>query len=224
MIEIVSATRLSESEFLTKSALGQSLKRLAFDRRLSVRLVVSNTRGLPDIFNNRILAPDSGELLIFVHDDVWIDDCFLADRVIEGLRNYDVIGVTGNKRRVPGQPAWAFVDSNPTWDDLTNLSGAIAHGDHPCGTLSWYGPTPSDCEVLDGVFLAARRSSLVANRVLFDPQFDFHFYDLDFCRSARQRGLRLGTWPICLTHQSGGAFGSERWREKYLTYIAKWGD
>jgi GT2 family glycosyltransferase len=83
---------------------------------------------------------------------------------------------------------------------------------------------PADCELLDGVFLAARKSALLGNEVLFDSRFDFHFYDLDFCRSARQRGLRLGTWPICLTHQSKGAFDSERWIEKYHAYIAKWGD
>jgi hypothetical protein len=47
---------------------------------------------------------------------------------------------------------------------------------------------------------------------------------MDFCRSARAKGLRLGTWPICVTHQSGGAFGSEAWREKFDKYLAKWND
>jgi GT2 family glycosyltransferase len=83
---------------------------------------------------------------------------------------------------------------------------------------------PADCELLDGVFLAARKSALTAKGVLFDPRFDFHFYDMDFCRSARQRGLRLGTWPIGLTHQSGGAFGTEKWNDKYQAYLKKWGD
>ena len=224
MIELVSATRLAEKDFRTRSALGQSLHRLEFDRRLSAHLTFSNGRGLPDVFNTRILAPDSEELLIFIHDDVWIDDFFLADRVIEGLRAYDVIGVAGNKRRVPGQPSWAFVDTRFDWDDLANLSGAIAHAPHPFGTVSHYGPSPCDCELLDGAFIAARRSALIERGVLFDPQFDFHFYDLDFCRSARQKGLRLGTWPICVTHQSGGAFRAEQWRGKYQTYLAKWRD
>lgn len=183
-----------------------------------------NHRGLPDIFNARILAPDSHDLLVFVHDDVWITDFFLADRVAEGLDRYDVIGVAGNRRRVPYQPAWAFTDNRFTWDDRGNLSGSVAHGTNPFGPISFFGAAPADCEMLDGVFLAARKSLLRANGVLFDPCFDFHFYDMDFCRSARQKGLRLGTWPICLTHQSGGAFGSEKWIEKYRAYLAKWGD
>lgn len=67
-----------------------------------------------------------------------------------------------------------------------------------------------------------KKSTLADNKVLFDPRFDFHFYDMDFCRSARTKGLRLGTWPICITHQSGGAFGSQRWIEKYRLYLEKW--
>jgi GT2 family glycosyltransferase len=225
MIEIISATRLPEDEFWKKSALGVSLRRLASDARLRGQVAFSNQYGLPGIFNARILAADSPELLVFVHDDVWIDDYFLADRVIEGLETYDVIGVAGNRRRLPHQPAWGWVaaDSRFTWDDKAKLSGCIAHGSGPFGTVSFFGAAPADCELLDGVFLAARKSALKAGGVLFDPAFEFHFYDLDFCRSARQRGLRLGTWPICLTHQSAGAFRTEKWLEKYEDYIDKWG-
>lgn len=222
MIEIVSATRKSEEEFSKKAALGISLQRLAEDTRLVARVAFENRRGLPEVFNERILSSDDNEILIFVHDDVWIDDYFLADRVIDGLKTYDVIGVAGNRRRVQGQPAWAFIDDKFTWDDKSNLSGRIAHGAYPFGGISMFGATPADCELLDGVFLAARKSTLKSSGVLFDAPFDFHFYDMDFCRSAREKGLRLGTWPICLTHQSGGTFGSQAWVEKYRMYRGKW--
>lgn len=223
MIDIVSATRLPEADFWDKSPLAASLRRLGHDDRWIPHLAFSNRRGLPEIYNARIAAPDAGEILVFAHDDIWIEDYFLLDRVIEGLRHYDVIGIAGNRRRVKGQPAWAFVDAN-VWDDPANLSGAVAHGEQPFGPVSFYGAAPAECELLDGVFLAARTAALRDKQVRFDPRFDFHFYDLDFCRSARQRGLRLGTWPICLTHQSGGAFGSPQWTEKYYAYLNKWGD
>jgi len=224
MIEIVSATRLSASEFAAKSALGLSLQRLGFDSRLKASLAFANRIGLPAIYNSRIAAPGGPDVVVFIHDDVWIDDHFFADRVLDGLRNFDMIGVAGNRRRVLGQPAWAFVDPDLTWDEPANLSGAVAHGAQPFGAVSHFGPLPAACELLDGVLLAARKSLLVARNVLFDPRFDFHFYDLDFCRTARQAGLRLGTWPISITHQSGGGFGGERWRELYRAYLAKWGD
>lgn len=222
MIEIISATRLEEGEFWDRAALGISLRRLAHDTRLVARVTFSNQRSLPDIFNARISALDSFDLLVFMHDDVWIEDSFLADRVVEGLRTYDVIGVVGNRRRVRYQPAWCVSDTKFTWDDKANLSGSIAHGAQAFAPVSFYGAVPADCELLDGVFLAARKSALLHNGVLFDPRFEFHFYDMDFCRSARQRGLRLGTWPICLTHQSGGSYGTQKWREKYRLYIEKW--
>jgi GT2 family glycosyltransferase len=222
MIDIISATRMSETDFWNESALGRSLQRLGRDSRLVPRISFVNQRGLPEIYNERITAADGNDVLVFIHDDVWIDDIFFGDRVIEGLRTYDVIGVAGNRRIVARQPSWLFMDKNLTWDDRANLSGAVAHGKTPCGPITLFGTVPADCELLDGVFLAAKKSALTASGALFDPRFSFHFYDLDFCRTARRCGLRLGTWPICLTHQSGGAFGSAPWVEKYYAYIAKW--
>ena len=221
MIEIVSATRLSEDKFHKESALGLSLQRLSHDSRLVSHIAYNNNRGLPDVFNERILSRDDHDILIFIHDDVWITDYFIADRVIDGLGTYDVLGVAGNRRRIQNQKYWLYIGDE--WDSRDNLSGSIANGKYPFGGITVFGDTPADCELMDGVFLAARKSTLMANEVLFDPRFDFHFYDLDFCRSATARGLRLGTWPICLTHQSGGAFDTPAWFEKCNEYIKKWG-
>lgn len=223
MIEIVAATRESETQFWNQSALGISLRRLNDERNLAPYIAFANARGLPLVFNGRITAPRGEETLLFVHDDVWIDDFFLVERLAGALERFDVVGVAGNRRRVPGQPGWAFKDGKFTRDDDENLSGAVAHGPQPFGTVVRYGRVPADCEVLDGLFLAAKRSVLRANGLLFDARFDFNFYDLDFCRSARSKGLRVGTWPICLTHQSSGAAKAERWAENYRRYVEKWG-
>jgi GT2 family glycosyltransferase len=161
---------------------------------------------------------------VFIHDDVWLDDYYLGDRVIGGLDAFDIIGVAGNRRRLPKQPGWSITDTRLTWEDRSNVSGAVAHGPGPFGAISHFGAVPAQCEILDGVLLAARRSKLVQHAIVFDTRFGFHFYDLDFCRAARKSGLRLGTWPICITHQSKGAFGTDEWHEAYRVYIAKWGD
>ena len=63
---------------------------------------------------------------------------------------------------------------------------------------------------------------LLASGVRFDPVFDFHLYDLDFSRSAIGRGLKLGTWPLSVTHRSPGGFGDERWRTNADRYLDKW--
>ncbi len=222
MIEIVSATRLPESSFWKEAPLGMSLIRLGFDTRLKHYIAFNNQRGLPELYNSRILSPESPEVLIFMHDDVWIDDFFLVDHVMQGLKVYDIIGVAGNKRLVSMHPSWAFVDDKFTWDKKNNLSGAVAHGSLPFGPVSYYGKVPADCELLDGVFLAVWKSKLNTSEIYFDTTFDFHFYDLDFCRTARTKGLRIGTWHVSITHSSEGSFGSAGWVAKKDAYRRKW--
>ena len=110
------------------------------------------------------------------------------------------------------------------WDVRENLSGAVAHGTAPFGRVTNYGPVPAQCELLDGVLLAARRDTLRSRGVRFDARFDFHFYDLDFCRSARAAGLVLGTGAVALTHRSQDAFGSADWQRNYEIYLEKWSE
>jgi Glycosyltransferase like family len=230
VVEVISATRHDEQAFWARSALGQSLRRLRFDERITHSIAFENKAGLSEIYNRQIRASKADNILLFVHDDVWINDFFLAERLLKGLETFDVIGVAGNKRRVPRQPAWIFggFDANGqfAFDDPRNFSGAVAHGDATSGEVSNYGEVPAACELLDGVLLAARRTTLLNARVLFDPDFRFHFYDMDFCRTARRQKLRLGTWKIAITHQSEGdgpgGNGSVEWRTAYATYLSKW--
>jgi hypothetical protein len=221
-IEIVSATRLSQEQFWNRSALGQSLRRIAFDPRVRVSIAFNNMRGLPEIYNARLRARDAAEIVVFIHDDVWIDDFFFCDRIADALSVFDVVGVAGNKRLPPSHVAWCFLDLNLTWDDKHHLSGCIAQGANPFGQVSYFGASSQPCELLDGVMMALRRERLRETNVLFDEQFDFHFYDLDFCRTARANDLSIGTWPIALTHQSGGNFGSDAWQRSYRNYCEKW--
>jgi GT2 family glycosyltransferase len=204
--------------------LGRSIQRLSTSIHLSLAIAFENSRGLPELYNQRIDAIGGRDVMVFVHDDVWIEDAYFAEHVGEGLAAFDVIGVVGNRRRLPGQPSWFFVDDALRRDDPAHFSGRIGHGDSPAGPLSHFGSVPAACELLDGVMLAARRSTLRARGVRFDPRFQFHFYDMDFCRSARAAGLRLGTWPISLTHRSTGATGSPDWRRALADYRAKWND
>lgn len=226
MIKIVAATAKSKEKFFSTAPLGISLRRLAEDKRIEGRICCGNTgaarEGLPAIFNRQIESAEADSILVFTHDDVWLDDCFLADRLIDALERFDIVGVAGNLRVLPHQPAWAFVDREFTWDDPSQLSGAVAHSKNPFGPISFYGPAPAPCELLDGVFLAVKASVLGSSKLQFDERFRFHFYDLDFCREARRLGLRLGTWPIALTHASGGRFGSREWNAERRVYFEKW--
>jgi hypothetical protein len=222
---IVAATRAAADTFEKSTLLGRSIRRMSFDERLEVRVAVDNRAGLPAVYNKEICAENREKILLFVHDDVWLDDCFVFERLTEGLGKFDIVGVAGNTRRVPRQPSWSFVTEQPfTWDERSRLSGVVAHGDGPGGDPRRYGAPGQRCALLDGVFLAAHCGTLLDANVRFDDRFAFDFYDVDFCRSAEAAGLRMGTWPIAITHGSGGKFGSPAWRAGLQAYREKWGD
>ena len=86
---VVSATRLSQEAFWKGSALGQSLLRLGADT--SPLIAFDNSQGLPSIYNYAIDAAPEGSTLVFVHDDVWLDDFHFAVRIAEGLDRFDAI-------------------------------------------------------------------------------------------------------------------------------------
>jgi len=220
-VVLISATRASQAEFAQTTWLGASLQRLVFDPRIRAQVAFGNKAGLPLVYNAGLATCQDDDIAVFLHDDVRLDDFHLADRLAEALQRYDIVGVAGNRRRQPGQPGWGFVNAQGQWDEAQYLAGCVAHGE--IGRVTRFGPSPADCELLDGLLLAAHVGRLRAAGVRFDTRFNFHLYDLDFCRAARAAGLRLGIWPLVLTHQSGGSFGTA-WRAALPLYFDKWGD
>ncbi len=222
-VVFICATRAAPQDFGSQTLLGQSLQLLTFDARIRAQVAFQNQAGLPLVYNAGLANCQPTDIAVFVHDDVRFDDFHVADRLIEAAQRFDVIGVVGNRRRLPHQPGWGFVNPEGQWDDPAQLSGSVAHlaagGE---AKVTRFGDAPADCELLDGLLLAARVDRLRETGVAFDPRFRFHLYDLDFCRSARAAGLRLGTWPLAVTHGSGGNFGAS-WRDGLPIYFDKWG-
>lgn len=220
------ATRVDRKSFETETALGKSLapfRKLPF---IQIRLSASNKSGLPAIYNKAIdESKDDPSILLFVHDDVYICDFFWFNQIINGLSRFDIIGLAGNKRRVSKQPSWAFIDNKFTWDSSENLSGLVGHGTGiPDYKLSIFGQPCQEVKLLDGLFIACYSKTLLSNNIRFDECFDFHFYDLDFCRQAEKKGLKMGTWSVSVVHESDGAFGNYAWKKGYSRYLKKWVD
>jgi hypothetical protein len=222
MLRIVVGTRYDQLRFQRYTLLGRSLGRLLIRMDVSVSVSDSNSRGLPEIFNEAVKSCENSDIVVFTHDDVWIDDYFLPERLQDALTRFAVVGVAGNRRRIPGQPTWAFIDTKQTWDDPQYLSGTVIHLNGPKETPSRYGDTPSPVKLLDGIFLATKVGTLRDKGISFDTRFGFHFYDLDFCRSCEAAGLAMGTWPIALTHASRGNFMTAEWAKAYEIYLDKW--
>jgi GT2 family glycosyltransferase len=220
----VCATREPAADFAAKTALGRSLAPYLSSPLVEVRLFAENRVGLPQLYNQAIReAAARPAVLIFIHDDVHLCDFFWAMHVLAGLRSFDVIGLAGSKHRAPRQPSWYYIDERFTPEAPENMSGIVAHGNgFPPANVSCYGAPRQQVKLLDGLFLAVQSQTLLANRLEFDERFDFHFYDMDFCRQAEARNLRLGTWTISVVHESGGNLGSPEWRSGYARYLEKW--
>jgi len=222
-IRLVCATRESRDSFLAKTALGKSWA-LYSSLPIELRLFERNTIGLPQLYNQAINeSRNSPAILVFIHDDVYLPDFYWTSRIAKGLQQFKIIGLAGNKRRVPRQPSWAFIDESFTWDSAENLSGIVGQGNgFPGCTLSVFGAPTGEVKLLDGLLLAVHSQTLIDNQIYFDERFGFDFYDLDFCRQAETKGLTMGTYPISVIHESGGALGLPAWRDAYAKYIDKW--
>jgi hypothetical protein len=225
-IRFVVATRTSRDEFFAHTALGRSLAiyGVGSNPQIELRLFERNSLGLPVRYNQALVeAASDPAVLAFSHDDVHLCDFFWAAQVVHALARFEIVGLAGNKRRVPRQPAWPFVDENFTWDRPDNLSGVVGHGTgFPCTHLSAYGAPCQPVKLLDGLLLFARSQVLLDKDLRFDERFDFHFYDMDFCRQAEVKNVTMGTWSLSVVHESGGDFGSPGWRDSYGKYLDKW--
>lgn len=229
---IVTATRESGERFFTHTALGKSITQLrAQGVKLQVHAATNNRKPIGEVYNGRVQEQWANHIIVFVHDDVRFDDQYLAHRLHDALARYDVVGVAGNRRRYAGQPAWhrpRFLSQGGPKDDLmgsvSHDTRHLAHAHKRMQVLSRFGESTGAAQLLDGVFIAARGRTLLDSGVRFDAALGFHFYDLDFCRAATQAGLRLGVWPIAMTHFSIGGYDSDAWTAAYKQYLAKWGE
>jgi hypothetical protein len=224
-IRVICATRADREGFFSTTALGKSLS-LHRPAGVEVRLFPRNEQGLPAVYNTAIAeSARESAVLLFVHDDVHLCDFHWPARLREAFGAFDVVGLAGNRRRLPRQPGWGITDEKFTKDKRANLSGTVAHGPgFPPLSVDEFGPSCQKVLLLDGLFIAVRSDALQARSLRFDERFDFHFYDLDFCRQAERAGLTMGTWPISVVHESPGGFMSDGWRQGYDRYVEKWGD
>ena len=222
LFQLVSATLLEAAAFWSDTLLGRSLGQPQH-RQLVARISFANRQSLAVAYNAAIEAAPAKAVLVFCHDDLDLGPEPLAPQLEAALLRFDLVGVAGNQRHQSGQLAWWLDPRSGGWDHPF-LSGALHHGAPGAAQLAVYGPVPMPVQSLDGVFLAARADTLWRSGLRFDPRFGFHYYGLDFCRSARRAGLSLGTWPLALLHASGGDFSGPAWSEQQRTYLRKWGE
>lgn len=197
-----------------------------FDLRndvVTVRSAVeySNTRGLPDVYNQHAEGATE-DFLIFIHDDVIINDIEIFRKILKYSDRFDLMGVAGTSSlNMFGEGALSWMCSLNKNHLTCNVTHPMKDSPDTYTLGTNYGIAPRRAIALDGLMLIASRKAYTS--IKFDPLFKFDFYDMDYCLSAHEKGLELGVIPVPVTHLSGG-YGilKPQYAETQKIFIEKW--
>ena len=112
---------MNREDFKGQAPLHKTLNKLRGKSSLFYQIIIYNNRsGLGEIYN-RYLGNKKyfNDILLFVHDDVLIEDIFLSEKLNEAIRRFDVVGIAGGLTPNKGALRW--------FDPWENLTGAVGH-------------------------------------------------------------------------------------------------
>jgi hypothetical protein len=180
-----------------------------------------NTDGMPTVYNRKLKEyADSGvEFLVCVHDDVYIDDLKLYEKLVQGTKlGYNIIGLAGGLNPRLKDPA--------LWHIMTERNQQRGEVAHPAGNnnqtmTTAFGPTPSRVAIIDGLFIALHLPTVLQTNWKFNENYKFHHYDISSSIDANRAKLRIGVYPIHVIHSSPGLLSihDKEWaksNEKFL--------
>ncbi|NBO36298.1 hypothetical protein EBU91_01995, partial [bacterium] len=206
--KIVVATPLSKEKFEAESKIFISLERLKIN--CEVEVIYNNKTELTKVYNSFINQENKDKKLVFAHDDLLIEDLFFFEKLEDAFTMYDIVGLAGSKSCNLSSPA-------PAWHLMCERNQLVGEVSHSSGNTFWttvFGPTPSRALILDGLFLAVKVDKLLETNTKFDEDFGFHHYDITFCLIANKNKLKMGVYPIKVTHYGlGNSMLSEEWKE-----------
>jgi hypothetical protein len=163
----------------------------------------SNKEGLSknyNVFLNENI--DKFDYIVFLHDDVYVDDFNIGNKLIEAHKEYDIVGLAGGVNPSISKPAlWHLMCGGFG----PNLRGTVFHYANDKQLFATnFGVTPSRVTILDGLFLSVSTDSVSRSEWKFNEDYNFHHYDIASCIDANQKKLKLGVYPIWVFHKSPG--------------------
>jgi GT2 family glycosyltransferase len=180
------------------------------------------TTGICAAYNSGVKTT-TGEIVVFVHDDVFFLEPGWGDVLIRKFAAdplLGLVGVAGTQYLYRNSASWARAGQ-------PFLRGRIVNEFHDTGEffLTAFSWDKRDAPVVavDGLFFAVRRT--LFDRIRFDEAtFDhYHFYDLDLCMQIRAAGFhQIVTWDIFVKHLSAGT-ADDLWREYGKRFLLKYG-
>ena len=180
----------------------QSLAGLDCDVKLEI--VFDNEQSLSVVYNKYIdeKYKKKHDIILFVHDDVYIDDLKLKGKLYGAIKQFDIIGLAGTLYpRIEAPVLWHRMADRKHWRGIVNHPH---DGDVNVIQSTGFGPTPSRVAIIDGLFMAVNLKRALETGWKFNESFSFHHYDISSCLDANMKFLKIGVVPINVIHQSPG--------------------
>lgn len=214
---VITCTKSKSPEDFKQKPIYNSLEKLhklypasEFD----VRIVCNNSDGLSKNYNNFINNQEyQNKILLFVHDDVELNDLFL----VEKLNNspYTVTGLAGSKTLDLSSDKLAWHLST-TRD---NMVGEVMHKKENHTWTTVFGPSFSRSLIIDGLFIAINVEKLLKSNARFNEKFLFHHYDIAFCLECYKNKIDIGVIPVNVIHHGlGDSMISQEWENSNLLF------
>lgn len=216
-----------------------SMMNLSGKVNLNVFVKFENSEGLSKVYNDFIKEHmkefSDSSIVIFVHDDMWINDVLFFDKIISASKNFEVIGACGGK----SWDSYGNGDTPIIWTNAARnkgMSGFMIHSADEAQSkvkhtvtfngrtifASNYGVSPARTLTIDGCIMCFTKNA-IDKGLRFDETFEFHFYDMDMCFSAFLKNITVGTSPILVTHESlGYSVTQPQFIESQKTFMKKW--
>lgn len=202
---IVSCTQLADYK---QTLLYKSLAKLEKTNNLTLlnttHFITQNKIGLGAAYNKFLYENPSYDYVLFVHDDMWIDDAGFIFKLEEAHKEYDLIGVAGGLNPVIKAPAlWHLMCGGFQGNNLRGFAGHYLPNSK-ITSITNFGPSPARVAVIDGAFMSLNVKRALEVNWKFNENYTFHHYDLSSCLDANKKKLKLGVIPILTYHNSPG--------------------
>jgi hypothetical protein len=211
-VYLVTASKAKTEEEFQKRPIYKSLKKLynMYDRwEFEFEVVKDNKEGLSTVYNRYLTEEHKNDIVLFVHDDVIINDLFL----VEHLRKspYVVTGLAGTKKynKSVEKTAWHLMSTS-----REDFLGEVAHTKEGAIWTTVFGPTQGRCKLIDGVFIAVNVEEVLKTNARFNEAFNWHHYDIAFCLECETHNVSVGVLPISIIHYGlGDSMLTQDWEE-----------
>jgi hypothetical protein len=208
-IKFVVATKENKQNLLKTKPFGLFLEKTSLSHQAII--IENNKEGLPKLYNNFLTEEYKNDYIIFIHDDVLIDDLFSLEKIQMAFEKYDIIGLAGAKTCDLGSDvcAWHLM-SKPN-----SYVGEVSH--YSKDKKVWttvFGPTDDRSLLLDGLFIGVNVEKAIEKQLKWDENFKFHHYDISFCLRANNLKIKAGVFPLRVVHYGlGDSMLTNDWKE-----------